>query len=123
MDPINKEREIFKYMISNHCKKSTRNHIIKASKGPFIKKICECVLNVLNGKVKVNNEQLKKLKPYRNLFRKLLKKRLPIEKKKDLIIQKGGFLSTLLPIILGAIPELISKAITYFSTSSTPPKE
>jgi len=81
MDPIKNEREIFKYLISKHCKKATRNHIIQNSKGPFIKKICECVLNVINGKVKISPEELKKLKPYRNLFRKLLKKRLSVQKK------------------------------------------
>ena len=121
MDPIEKEREIFKYLISKHCKKSTRNQIIQNSKGPFINKICECVLNVLNGKVKITQEEFKKLKPYKKLFRKLLKKRLAINKKKNLIIQRGGFLGTLIPIILGAIPELISKAVSYFTTPSTPP--
>ena len=118
MDPIKNEREIFKYIISKHWKKSTRNHIIKNSKGTLIKKLCECILNVLEGRVKISEEELKKLKPYKNLFRKLLKRRLPINKKKDLIIQHGGFLGTLIPIILGALPELISKAVSYFSTTS-----
>jgi len=115
MDPIKNEREIFKYIISKHCKKSTRNHIIKNSKGTLIKKLCECILNVIEGRVKISDDELNKLKPYKNLFRKLLKRRLPINKKKDLIVQHGGFLSTLIPIILGAVPELISKAVSYFT--------
>jgi len=89
MDPIEKEREIFKYLINKHCKKNTRNHIIQNSKGPFINKICECVLNVLNGKVKISQEEFNKLKPYKKLFRKLLRKRLAIKQKKKINNSKG----------------------------------
>ena len=46
---------------------------------------------------------------------------MQVESKKNLIIQRGGFPGTLIPIILGAIPELISKAVSYFTTPSTPP--
>ena len=75
-------------------------------------KICECILNIINGQIKLSKEDFEKLKPYKNLFRKLLTKNTKIKEKKRLIIQKGGFLQILIPAIISGLASIISSAIS-----------
>ena len=70
----------------------------------------------MNGKVKISAEDYEKLKPYKNVFRKLLEKKLKISHKKKLIIQKGGFLQIILPLITAAI-DLFSNIFKKNETS------
>ena len=72
MNPIEKELDVFRYLISKYCSKENQKDIIRRAKGPLINKICECILNIINGKIKISPQDLEKLKPYKNLFRKLL---------------------------------------------------
>ena len=112
MNPIEKELDLFKYLISKYCSKENQKDIIKRAKGPLINKICECILNIINGKIKITKEDFEKLKPYKNLFRKLLSKQTKIKEKKRLIIQKGGFLQILIPAIISGLASIISSAIS-----------
>ena len=79
MNPIEKELDVFKYLISKYCSKENQKDIIRRAKGPLINKICECILNIINGKIKISPQDLEKLKPYKNLFRKLLIKSRHLE--------------------------------------------
>ena len=78
----------------------------------FINKICECILNIIEGRVKISNKDFEKLKPYKNLFRKLIKKNTKLKEKKKLIIQKGGFLQILIPAIISGLASIISSVIS-----------
>jgi len=111
MNPIEKELDVFKYLISKYCTKENQKDVIKRAKGPLINKICECILNILNGKIKISSDEFEKLKPYKNLFRKLLVKKTKLKEKKRLIIQKGGFLQILIPAIISGLATIISSAI------------
>ena len=111
-NPIEKELDVFKYLISKYCTKENQKDVIKRAKGPLINKICECILNIINGKIKVSSEDYEKLKPYKHLFRKLLSKKTKIKEKKKLIIQKGGFLQILIPAIISGLATIISSAIS-----------
>jgi hypothetical protein len=103
MNPIKNERDVFNFLTSKYCSKANQNDILQKAKSPLINKICECVLNILNGKVKISIEDYEKLKPYKKVFRKLLDKKLKIKEKRKLIIQKGGFLQIILPLITAAV--------------------
>lgn len=116
MNPIKDQREIFNFLVSKYCTKANQKDIIKRAKGPLINKICECVLNILNGKVKISEDDLNKLEPYKKVFRKLLEKKLNLAQKKKLIIQKGGFLQIILPLITAAI-DLFSNLFKKNETS------
>jgi hypothetical protein len=102
-NPIEKEQEVFQFLLSKYCTKANQKDIINRAKAPLINKICECVLNILNGKVNISKDDVEKLKPYKKLFRKLLQKKLKLTQKKKLINQKGGFLQIILPLITAAI--------------------
>lgn len=112
MNPIENELDTFKYLISKNCTKANQNDLLKRAKGPFINKICECILNIIEGRVKISKQDLEKLKPYKNLFRKLVNKKLKIKEKKKLIIQKGGFLQILIPAIISGLATIISSVIS-----------
>ena len=47
MNPIEKELDVFKYLISKYCSKENQKDIIRRAKGPLINKICECILKPL----------------------------------------------------------------------------
>ena len=64
MNPIEKELDLFKYLISKYCSKENQKDIIKRAKGPLINKICECISNIINGKIKITKEDLSHTKIY-----------------------------------------------------------
>lgn len=68
--------------------------------------ICECVHNVLQGKVELKEKEKSKLKKYKHILRKLVRKCSNACRKK-IIVQKGG---AFLPLILGSI---LSGLVTY----------
>jgi len=80
-----------------------------------VKAITDVVHNILRGKLKVGR-QLEKLRRYKQPMRDLTKKGLSIAKRRAIIVQKGGFLPFLVPIIaaiakVGAVAgPLIAKA-------------
>ena len=112
MNPIKNELDTFKYLVSKNCTKLNQQDLLKRAKGPFINKICECILNITEGRVKISSQDLEKLKPYKNLFRKLIKKNIKIKEKKKLIIQKGGFLQILIPAIISGLASIIGSVIS-----------
>ena len=58
--------------------------------------ISECVLNVLNGSIKQTGCDTRKLQKHKAAFRKISDRRVPLSKKKKLIVQRGRFLLPLL---------------------------
>jgi hypothetical protein len=112
MNPISNELDTFKYLVSKNCTKANQKDLLNRAKGPFINKICECILNIIEGRVKISNKDFEKLKPYKNLFRKLVKKNTKLKEKKKLIIQKGGFLQILIPAIISGLASIISSVIS-----------
>jgi len=68
----------------------------------FVKCICDCVNNVLKGKVHVSPTHLKALRRGKRVLRELAKKKTSLRKKKK-IIQSGGFIPLLGAIIPGII--------------------
>ncbi len=79
-----------------------RHQIIQSASPELIKVLCDCSLNILKGNVPLSRVQKKKLHTHRNKLRSLIKKSVPVAKKKK-ILQKGGFLPALLLPIAGAL--------------------
>lgn len=70
----------------------------------FVMCLCEISQNTLNSTVPLTNCQYKKLLRHKSILRKLIDKKIPVKKKKSVILrQKGGFILPLLAPILGAI--------------------
>jgi len=73
----------------------------------LVNSISECILNVMNGNVKMAGCSTRKLRKHRVTLRKVADKRIPLSTKKRLINQRGGFLLPLLSAILPAMANLI----------------
>ena len=118
-DRLNKHKNLLLGL--SDCKIAVRNGIINNSDKDFIKAICECILNVMNGNVKLNTETHRLLKPFKLTFKKLLNRKNDIERKKHIIIQKGGFLQFLIPAVISGIASIATALISNRKSDS--PKE
>ena len=76
--------------LTTSCNKK-RQKIIENNDHSLIHCICECVYNVLNGRVKISGHEYNKLAKYKKILRKLNKPDT-IKHKRKLLIQEGGFL-------------------------------
>ena len=84
-----------------------RKAIVSNCDRELVHSICECVLNVLNGKVRLSDCVARKLRKHRTVLRKVADKRVHLLGKKKLIVQRGGFLLPLLSAVLPALATLI----------------
>ena len=95
------------------AKPKQRKAILETADRDLIQCLVECIFNVLNGNVKINNSELGQLKKHAKILRQLVNNnRDGIKKKKDILIQKGGFLPALLTPILGIAAGLLADLIT-----------
>jgi hypothetical protein len=74
--------------------------------GEILNGVCECALNTLKGNVRLNKKQKKILTKYKKDLRLLANKRTSKNRKKQIIIQKGG----------SFLPWLIAPAISLVSS-------
>ena len=72
-----------------------------------IQTICEIVHNILHGKFPIKSKIKQKLFKYKQALRLLKCPKISIEKKRKILIQKGGFL----PILLGSV---VSSLLNHF---------
>lgn len=98
----NIESEVDMLKIISKCKNKYRKAIIKSADRKLISAICECILNSLKGNVKIDPKTRQYLYKYKNVLRKLVSKST-LQKKKQILDQKGGFLPVLLTSILPTI--------------------
>jgi len=99
------EKHLNHLCILKHCKKPMHKSIIQGADKELINTICECILNCLNGNVKLNEKEVNTLAKHKKYLRQLMSKdNKSIKKKKQILVQKGtGFL----PIILSAVLSLL----------------
>ncbi len=96
------------------AKPNQRKQLIQASNGEFIRLLCECCHNVLQGNVSLTPTRKRTLKRYACILRKLASrndKDKSLARKKDLLVQHGGFLPALLAPIVGIAGGLIGELI------------
>lgn len=77
----------------------------------LIRVICECAYNILKGSVPLTHQQKTHLRKHIKQLRILVRKGDKIEKKRKIIVQRGGnFLPTLLlPIVTTLLTEVLQK--------------
>ena len=93
-------------------KRKFRNLLILHSNKDQIYSICECLLNVCNGNIKLNTDIHQKLKKYKNTFNKVLDRKTTLQNKKKILIQRGGFIQFLIPAVITGLANIISAAIS-----------
>ena len=93
--------------VLNKCSTKKRKAIFKNSGKELVTCLCECALNIIKGKVPLTPGQKKKLAKHKIHLRTLADKKVPHFKRKRLLIQKGGFVGSLLAPILSTIGGLL----------------
>ena len=93
--------------VLKHARPKLRKAIISNCDRDLLNCISECVLNVLKGNVALTGSVKRRLSKHRLAFQKLVDRRVPLQCKKWLILQRGGFLLPLLTAILPTLPTLI----------------
>lgn len=92
------------------CDKHTANTIIKGAKPDLLCCISDICYNILQGKAKLSVNQKAELAKYKTHLRKIADKKTTNKTKKTLI-QKGGFLGTLLAPLIGSILGPLAKGL------------
>lgn len=90
-------------------KTKQKSAFLKKCPNSIIKGVCECALNLLKGNIPVSKRQKNKLAPYKRTLRRLGNTKVPLFKKRRLLVQKGeGFLSILIPAAVSVLSTLIN---------------
>ena len=84
------------------------NRIIDEGGMELVHCICDCVHNVLQGNIHVNDIEKKRLRRHKEGLRKLVNKKISYREKKQLI-QEGGFLGSLIPTLVGLVGKLFTE--------------
>jgi len=85
--------------------RARREYVRKCDK-MFVDCVSECAKNVIKGNVPLSGRQMSVLRRKRNDLR-ALSKRKTSQRAKRKILQKGGFLSALLPPVLSVLGSLL----------------
>ena len=83
------------------------NRIIDERGMEFVHCICDCVYNILYDNIPINEEEKERLRPHRHCMRKLVNEKTSDREKKR-IIQDGGFLGSLILILVGLVGKLFT---------------
>lgn len=99
------------YVLKN-SKSKLRKNILKEVDPEIIKTLCEVCINTLNGNVKIPIKILNYLKKYKRAMRHLSFSKTNIPAKRNILIQRGGFLPVLLGALLSSVVgQLIEKKL------------
>lgn len=89
------------------CDKHLRKSIIKGAKPDLISCISDICYNTLQGKVKLNPKEKRKISKYKNKLRKIANPATTLQSRRELIQRGGGFLQLLLRPLLTVIAPLV----------------
>lgn len=80
--------------------------ILKNATPDLLAALCECCLNILKGNVPLTPAQKKRLSRHKNNLRLLIKKKTSNKKRRQ-ILQAGGFLPLLAPLLAPIVGGLV----------------
>lgn len=95
-----------KTFINKMGKKKDNVKIIKTCKNDELKLFCELCHNILRGTVPLSKDKLRKLKNIRNAVRRLSQKKVSFKKKRKILVQRGGFVASLLIPLLTTVASI-----------------
>ena len=99
-------------LVASISRPSIRKIILEklANDPSFQKAIREIAKNTIRRKVQLNSSQITKLRRHKRTINSLSKKKLSAARKRELIVQSGGFLPILIPAITAILGEIIRSA-------------
>lgn len=93
------------------AKPQVRTLILNSLDKGTIRIISQLVANILHGNIPLDRNQRRNIRKYRRVFAFLRDKYTPTEVKRRALVQQGGFLPILLPIISSLAGAVLSKVI------------
>ena len=76
----------------------------------LVRRICECALNILIGNVPLSKGHKCRLRKHVKVLRKLASSDITLQRRKNIIVKRGGFLPALLaPLIGSLLDNLVNK--------------
>lgn len=106
---IKKHLELLK--ILKKAKPAQRKALLESADNSLIFCICECIDNIIRGNVKLTAAKKRELAKHVDILRKVADRKTKVQKKRALLIQKGGFLPALLAPIIGIAGSLIGDLV------------
>ena len=103
------KRNIHALHVLSKAPKKLRSAVLDNATSDLLHALCEIIHNVLEGSVKLNSTQVRKLRKHNRVLYELTKKSVSNKKKRQVFKQKGGFLLTLLPPALALLATLLAK--------------
>ena len=97
--------------VLHDSKPTTRKALLTVANQDLIDTICECLKNILLGRIKISSELLKKLERRERVLKEIYSNKTNITRKKQLLIQLGGFLPVIIAPLLGIAASVISGLI------------
>lgn len=86
-----------------YLKKNQRAAFLRDADNKFVKCIQQCIFNTLKGNVPLESSEKKRLSKHKTTLRRLAEKRGNLKTKRELLVQRGGFLPYIIGPILGAL--------------------
>lgn len=103
---IIKNLELIKAL--HQCKAAEKKQLLKVARPELVNAVCDCIHNVIQGKVSINDYQKRKLKAKKNILRQLVDRKNKSIKRKKILTQHGaGFLDSILGPVLKTIAGLV----------------
>jgi hypothetical protein len=85
-----------------------RKAILANSNHDLVLALCEIIANTLSGTVHLKPSEKTKLKRHTSALRKIVDNSVKVKEKKQILVQKGGFLNILLPPALALLSSLLT---------------
>lgn len=93
--------------------KKSRQALLKSLNPKIIRILAQIAANIINGDIKISEQQRKQLTKYKDLLRKLRDNKNIIARRRILINQSGvGFLPFLIPLIASTVGGLLHKTLS-----------
>ena len=107
---LKKNIELLKLL--KNCKtKQQKRILLELANKDLVYCVSDCCNNLLKGNIKLSNKKREQLKKFGPVIRELAARKTGIKKKKQLLIQKGGFLPALLTPIIGIASSLFGELV------------
>ena len=76
------------------CSKNDQKMLLKSAKPDLINAICDCLTNVVYGKIPISSQMKTKLRRKKKVLKELTDPKVTTVRKKNLLVQHGGGIIT-----------------------------
>ena len=100
------KRRDYLTLLANSKDVKRRKALLDVATKQEIDAISECLLNIVNGRVRISPSKIGKLKKIKRHLKDLTNKRCLFKKRKQILKQEGEFLTSILPVALSVLGSL-----------------